>query len=113
MQIDQETRERLKAWLWQDYVLYDFFRQKFEAKCQTIEKLDEETRKIDDERKRIIEECQIEPKLNKNLLGENKHKFGGNQMIGYSVNSQDEHCQTFGLTEKAFVDLMRSKMIKE
>lgn len=111
LEIDQGTRDRLRHWLWQDYVLYDYFREKLEARSKSIDNIREEKSKMDDARQKIMAECQIEKKLNKDLTGKQRHKFASEDMVGYSVGSNDEYCQTFGLNEKAFVELLRNKML--
>ena len=100
-----KTREILQEWLWADYQLYIYFKEKFEKTIGAIDThyLQSELEQLQYLNDNLKEKCQAEVVDNESLKGKKGHM--ANDMVkAYTVI---ENCTYYVISEPSFFNAIR------
>lgn len=105
--LSPQARRVLKQWLAADYMLYDHFVANFEAALQAFgeHEMEQELLILRHANGRVRERCGVVEADNAELSGESK--LWGKNMVGYRVESDDDFCRFYAISEMAFLDHLR------
>ena len=104
-----KTREILREWLWADYQLYIYFKEKFEKTIGAIDTtyLQSELEQLQYLNNNLKEKCQAEVVDNESLKGKKGHM--ANDMVkAYTVI---ENCTYYVISEPSFFNAIRKSYL--
>ena len=101
------TRTLLKKWLWADYLLYDYFKEKLLKRFQIFPQFEEKLKSFKALNQQIHADCIILKGDNKFLKG--KFKMALNIVMGYVIDESKPGCDLYAISEPAFSGLIYDK----
>ena len=105
--ITPESREVLKRWLFPDYMLYDYFREKFKAKLEKeASYIESHLPKLKLENEKVYSDCVIDKTDNKNGLKGDFRMWSQNS-LGYKINEDNFWCRYYAISEMAYTKIIR------
>ena len=105
--ISPESREVLKRWLFPDYMLYNYFREKFEEKMNTeVDFINSNLPKLQLENEKVYSDCVISKTDNKNGLKGDFRMWSQNS-LGYKINEDNFWCRYYAISEMAYTKIIR------
>jgi hypothetical protein len=110
--ITPESREILKRWLFPDYMLYDYFKEKFQEKLKidnNFIKLN--VYKLEKENEKVYSDCVLSKTDNKNGLKGDFRMWSSNS-LGYKINDNNPWCKYYAISEMAYTKLIRNLQLK-
>ena len=110
--ITPESREILKKWLFPDYMLYNYFRDKFEEKVKednNFIKLN--LHKLEKENEKVYSDCVLSKTDNKNGLKGDFRMWSSNS-LGYKINDNNPWCKYYAISEMAYTKHIRTLQFK-
>ena len=106
--INSTSREILKRWLFPDYMLYDYFRDKFEEKLKTEQEfISSNLEKLRLENEKVYSDCVIDKTDNKNGLKGDFRMWSRNS-LGYKINEDNFWCRYYAISEMAYTKIIRN-----
>lgn len=106
--MSDEVREILKEWLWQDEMLYTYFKQVLDRRKQNygIEILESKVGELKKMNEQVKKVCVEGISNNEELSSE--FKPWSNDIIGYKINESVSWCKYYGMVENRFIDFLRN-----
>jgi len=108
IEMSDEVREVLKEWLWQDEMLYTYFKQVLDRRKQNygLEILESKVGELKKMNAQVKKVCVEGISNNEELSSE--FKPWSNDIIGYKINESVSWCKYYGMVENRFIDLLRN-----
>ena len=106
--LSQDARAALKEYLASDYLLYDYFKAKFEARVDQfgLPRLSEELSVLRQANEKMKSKCALKTVDNDKIVGANK--LHGQGMVAYTADeAADPECGLYSLSEMNFIDKLR------
>ena len=106
--ITPKTRQLLKKWLWADYLLYDYFKNRLLKKIKNgIPQLMNNLKYFQELNQQLKMDCVIVKGDNKFLKG--KFKMAVPIVFGYVINESKAGCDLYAISEPHFSFLIHDK----
>ena len=110
--ITPESREILKRWLFPDYMLYNYFKEKFDRKLEKEHDFIElNLPKLQKENEKVYSSCVLSKTDNKNGLKGDFRMWSSNS-LGYKINDNNPWCKYYAISEMAYTKLIRNVQLK-
>ena len=110
--ISPESRETLKRWLFPDYMLYNYFKEKFDRKLEKEHDFIElNLPKLQKENERVYSSCILSKTDNENGL-EGDFRMWSSKVLGYKINDNNPWCKYYAISEPAYTKLIRNLQLK-
>ncbi|XP_068227594.1 galactose-3-O-sulfotransferase 3-like [Palaemon carinicauda] len=108
-EVNEKTKGLLRRKLAPDYLIYNFFSQKFDKLVERYgrKRMAEDVSKLRKATENLMAECGFEQRASQNMTGRNKP--WSPQVSGYRSESESTVCQQMSLTELPFIDILRNK----
>jgi len=106
--LSPEAKSALKKYLASDYLLYEHFKAKFEAKVDEfgLARMSQELSILKHANQNMKEKCQVEAADNDKILGPNR--LHGQGMVAYTANTDaGPECALVSISEMNFIDKLR------
>ena len=103
----EDTRKLLKEWLWADYILYNHFKHKLQAKILKIPNLKPKLNELIIANEEIKAECVLQKGDNSVLSG--KFKMALNIVMGYIVDESKPDCTLYAISEPHFSEMIHKR----
>ena len=105
--ITEESREILKQWMWSDYMLYNYFKEKITEKVKEDESsITLNVKQLKMENEKVYSECVISKTDNKNGL-KGDFKMWSKHSLGYKINEDIPWCKYYAISEMAYTKIIR------
>ena len=105
--ITAESREILRKWLFPDYMLYDYFKEKFNERLKSEASfIASNIEKLEEENKKVYSDCVISKTDNKNGL-KGDFRMWSHNSLGYKINEDNFWCRFYAISEMAYTKVIR------
>ena len=110
--ITPDSREILKRWLFPDYMLYNYFKEKLDKKLEKEKDFIElNLPKLQKENEKVYSSCVLSKTDNKNGLKGDFRMWSSNS-LGYKINDNNPWCKYYAISEMAYTKLIRNLQLK-
>lgn len=106
--LSEEAKAALKEYLAPDYKMYNYFKEKFEAKIKQFgqSRMSQELTILRHANEKMKKKCGIKKTDNDKVSGPNK--LWGQGMVGYTAQDEaEDQCKWFAVSENTFIDHLR------
>jgi len=106
--ISTEARENLKKWMWGDYMLYDYFNEKFQQEIDAFgaDKMKHELEILKHSNEEVQSQCVAKQVSNEELNPEDR--LHGHGVLGYTINTENKDCVFMAMKEIKFLNILRT-----